>query len=600
MKSFVFIFSFFHFFLSNTFSQGLPLPIQSESSRILDRLNILYGGNTELHTGLHFYQRKDAVDYAMKLDTAQIKMKGRDRQDIYFLFKDNNEWLHTSDSPTTLVGPDQNVIKKIYVDSSKTFYTISTGQAHASYMDDRFIETRKPLFKYFYKSPANLFEITKKDFFLRVNPMLDISLGKESRTNRNVLRNMRGVEIRGAIDDRVYFYTNVMETQVQFPGYVQDFVDYYQTVPGALGIVKNYNSNVFKVSNGYDFLNASGYLGFNLTRHIGMQLGHGQNFIGNGMRSLLMSDFASNYFYLKFNTRVWKLHYQNIFAELDGFSNIISSNSLIRPKKYMAAHYLSYRPSPKTEIGLFEMVLSTRKSGPELQYFNPIILYRSVEGSIGSPDNVIVGMNARQDLFNRISVYGQLLLDEFIFRELLVDNTGSWTNKFGWQAGIKYMNVAGIDHLDMQLEYNKVRPYTYTHFDSTGGYTHFGASMAHPMGANLMEVIGKVRYQPFKKWILETRFYHIDQGRDFLGTNFGGDINKSYTWREKETGNFTGQGELHSITGVNSTLSYSPWHNLFLDLNFIYRKDTSFRNGEGQTIFSGGIRLNTPLTRLDF
>ena len=75
-----------------------------------------------------------------------------------------------------------------------------------------------------------------------------------------------------------------------------------------------------------------------------MELGHGRHFIGNGMRSLLLSDFSNNYFYLKFNTRVWKLNYQNLFAELSAVSANQLPGDLLLNKKYMASHYLSFRP----------------------------------------------------------------------------------------------------------------------------------------------------------------------------------------------------------------------------------------------------------------
>lgn len=108
---------------------------------------------------------------------------------------------------------------------------------------------------------------------------------------------------------------NIQETQAGFPDYVNDRFDRYKYIPGQ-GFVKPYQSRLFDVENGHDYLNGQGYLGYNITRHVGMQFGYGKHFIGNGYCSLLLSDFSNNFLYLKINWKVWKFHYQNIFAEL--------------------------------------------------------------------------------------------------------------------------------------------------------------------------------------------------------------------------------------------------------------------------------------------
>ena len=138
---------------------------------------------------------------------------------------------------------------------------------------------------------------------------------------------------------------------------------------------------------------------------MGIQFGHGQNFIGNGMRSLLLSDFSTNYFYLKLNTHVWKFNYQNIFAELVAGARNRSRDNLL-PKKYTATHHLSYNITKNLNVGIFETVVFSRNNQFEFQYLNPIILYRSIEQQIGSPDNVLLGIDGRWDFLNQFSLYG--------------------------------------------------------------------------------------------------------------------------------------------------------------------------------------------------
>jgi len=91
------------------------------------------------------------------------------------------------------------------------------------------------------------------------------------------------------------------------------------------GFNKNYTSSIFNINSGRDYLNATGRIGFRVTPSIDVSYGYDRNFIGSGFRSLFLSDFSNNYSNLKISTKVWKIHYQNIFAEF--FNNGSFSSS---------------------------------------------------------------------------------------------------------------------------------------------------------------------------------------------------------------------------------------------------------------------------------
>ena len=50
--------------------------------------------------------------------------------------------------------------------------------------------------------------------------------------------------------------------------------------------------------------------------HINFQFGHDRQFIGDGYRSMLMSDFSPPALFLKINTNVWRLNYTNLFTQI--------------------------------------------------------------------------------------------------------------------------------------------------------------------------------------------------------------------------------------------------------------------------------------------
>ena len=591
----------FVFSNKNTFAQGTIVPLGNDAYHIIDRLEVKTGRPFTLGTGLKPYLRGDVVRYAMDLDTSRILLSGKDRIDLYWLFKDNNEWLKQAELPTTLAGKRENII---YKDTSGVTW-LTGSQTQASFADNRYIE-RKPLLKYFYKTPANLFQLDKQYYYLRINPILNVKYYKDFKDDKIQFLNQRGVEIRGGIDDRVYFYANVVETQANFAPYVRDRIARDTAAPG-VNYLKTYNSSISSKLNGYDYSIANGYVGFNVTKHIGFQFGHGTSFVGDGMRSLIFSDFSPYHLYFKINTRFGKFQYQNLFTEMRTTAYL--EGDTYAPKKHLATHFLNYNITKNLSFGVFESIVYGNRpgSGWDLNYFNPIIFYRSVEYLGNSQDNALLGAQGKWNFLNRFSLYGQFVLDEFNFSNLFPKGgtpKGWWANKYAIQAGLKYVDVAGIDHLDAQIEYNLVRPYTYSHDDAFTSYAGSNQPLAHPLGANFKETIVKIRYQPTPKFVIDARFIKTFTGEDSLGGKFsyGQNAIKSYRSHPNEYGNFIGQGIKTNIAMLGIDASYQLFHNVYADLHYFYRKQNSAIASRNQltNYIGGGIRVNIANRRNEF
>ncbi len=590
MRKIVLLCAFLPVFVAATFAQGTGLPLGSEAYHILDRLQIKTGQEAPFHSAMKYYTRGAALRYAMALDSVRPSLSVLDLADLEYLYKDNNEWLGEAPFATTLGGRRES----LRAGESLT-------QVERSLKDTRYVRSRKPVLGVFYHTPANLIEVNEKYFHLRVNPLLNLNLSPVTNEDQKVFINQRGVELRGGIDDRIYFYFNILESQAGFPEYVNQRIRRDRALPGA-ALYKPYNSSVFNIKDGYDFLNGQGYVGFNITRHVGAQFGYGRHFIGNGYRSMLLSDFAHNYPYLRLNWKVWKLHYQNLFAELDIRSANDTRDGVLLSKKYMAAHHLSINLGKNLNVGVFETVIFGRPNRFALHYLNPVILYRVVEQATGSPDNVLIGVDGRWNLARRIQLYGQFILDEFVFRELVTENRGWWANKYGIQAGLKYVDAFGVDHLDLQGEFNMARPYNYSHRDSTGSYTHHNQPLAHPLGANFREALFIARYRPLPRIYVEGRYVHSRVGEDAPGLNWGNNILLDHDTRVQDYGNDTGQGVGATIALAGLDVSYLLAHNVFLDVQYFYRKKTSddpVRNNSLQYI-GAGVRVNLARLRMDF
>lgn len=565
------------------------------SDQIADRWDILYNFNQETFASQRNTSRRDLTKRALHL-TKFNELSSLDKSDIRYILADNNEYA----TPSTPIE-DKDV--KIY-DADSIFYYPAEKLQNEQWTE----MDRSPILKYFYKSKANFFEIDKKGFSLRANPILNLKFGNAIDDPNTIFQNTRGAEIRGLIDQKVYFYSSILENQARFNNYVERRIEDTEAIPGN-AFFKSFQSGVVDNINGYDYLNAQAYVGINATKSVAIELGHGKHFIGNGVRSLLLSDYGQNYFYLKFNTRIWKLHYQNLFTELTPISSLQNPGDNLFPKKYMASHYLSYKPHRNLELGIYEAVVFSREDHFEFQYLNPIILYRTVEQFLDSPDNALIGFNGKWNIKNRFQIYGQLILDEFKLSELTAGN-GWWANKYGIQAGAKYINVAGIDHLDAQVEYNIVRPYTYAHRDSlvdfprvsTASYSHFNQPLAHPLGANFSEIVFDLKYRPTPNLHFHSRVISANYGQDGPMQNFGGNILIPTRLREQEYGNTTGQGIATSMLSLNLDVSYQFWHNYFLDLHMLYRSaDADLDALDIDTKYIGaGLRVNLGNIKMSF
>jgi len=460
--------------------------------------------------------------------------------------------------------------------------------------------------KHFYTNRRDLFSLKREGFELYVNPTLYLNAGIDQNTytldgsQQSVpnYRNTRGLRIRGSLFDKVGYYTEVSENQVKYPNFVREVYD-EQGVLWGENFVKEFDQATGNV--GYDYFNARGYVTYSPVPELRFKLGKDRAFWGNGHQSLMLSDQSADYFFLNFNARIWKLEYATTFAQMTDFIRNKPDGYGIYPKKYTVFHQIFYKPTNWLSLGLFESVVYSPTlpggvRGFELEYLNPLIFYRSVEQSLGSPDNSMLGLSWKANFMQRFQYYGQVMLDDFNFR---VRNQGSgyFGNKYGYQMGLKYINAFWIPRLDLQVEYNRIRPYTFQHFNPVGNYTHFGQYLAHARGANLSDINLIARYQPFPRWNVYLAYTQLVKGLDINGENYGGDITRPYTDFIQEFNNTVGQGERFEVSQLYGKLSYQIFKlDAFAEIEGRYRTE----NGNTSASILGTFRLNLPTTPIKF
>jgi len=444
-----------------------------------------------------------------------------------------------------------------------------------------------------FNTSEHLYIAKTKQFSLVIDPLVNLQFGHASDGNTKTFINERGIILRGHIDKVIGFYTALTDAQEKDPLYVQQYVTANNALPGA-GFFKDFQTT------GYDHFNARGGITFNTGKFLDLQMAYDKLQIGNGYRSLFLSDFSSNYFFLRFAMHVGKVHYESIVAETTApFTWRVQGQHQSLPKNYMTLHHLSWQVSKKFNLGLYENVMENGADGFKLNYLNTFIFIKAVEQDNGIAGKTNLGLDFKWNTFNNVQVYGQILFNEFYLSEVLHYSKGSWLNKQGLQLGMKYIDAFTIKNLDMQLEANLVRPFVYTNSDSATNLTNFNQPFTHPLGANFREFLVVVKYQPIKKLYLTAKAFFYEKGLDTAGINFGGDIFRSYFSRQTDYGYHIGIGRLTKNLFTSFTASYEILPNFFVEGNVSYRRvDLMGSLPKNDLMLSGGVRWN--LARRDF
>ena len=415
-----------------------------------------------------------------------------------------------------------------------------------------------------------------KDFWFTADPMVDLQLGRDSE-GINTYNNTRAIQINGGIGKNLYFSTSFYESQGRFAKYFNEYAESIKPdggnpaiIPGR-GIAKQFGTDA------YDYPVAEAYLSYTPSKNFNLQFGNGKNFIGDGYRSLFISDVASPYPFFKISTNFWKIKYTNLFMVMQDVRSELTEDGAYK-QKYMAIHYLSWNVSKKINLGLFEAVIwdDANDRGFDINFLNPLIFYTAVEFSTGSrAGNSLLGASLKYKMNDNISFYSQLLLDELKPSELFSSN-GWWANKYGIQAGVKYHNAFQIENLYLQAEYNSVRPFTYSHDELNYNYGHNNQPLAHLWGSNFREAIGIARYTK-DRWYANAKLLLGKKGFDYTDgsdtASYGGDIYRDNDDRVSDYGNNIGQGNTAKIFVADFQVGYlvNPATNLKLFGGVTYR-----------------------------
>ncbi len=449
--------------------------------------------------------------------------------------------------------------------------------AEWSGMEGAAIKSKHPWFRTFYKNQYNLAYVKTKDFFVAVNPVLNLMSTTEKNdptvkgSASRLIYNAHDVELRGWIGKKIGFYTTFTDVQETLPAYVYNY-----TVKDSGRVGLPYNDYVLAPKNRsghFDYINASGYIDFAAVKDkVNVTFGSGKHFVGDGISSLFLTDGSANTPFLRLRARIWKINYETTYLQLT--AQFKKDHDTVYTKKFATMHSISMNATRWLNIGFFEAVVFDRPNFYELSYLNPIAFTISLNSFNGGGDKSLLGFYGKAIIAKHFQLYGQVMLNEFKSSEFF-SGKGWYGNKWGIQAGAKYFDAFGIRNLDLQGEIDAVRPYTYSAQDTLANYTNYNQPLADPLGSGFVKAIGLLRYQPCRNLSITIKSMYYVQGLDTGHTNSGNNIFNPYLTAPKGSGTY-GVKLINGVHGtcnsINFNISYQVRRNIFLDAGSIYRK----------------------------
>ena len=122
-------------------------------------------------------------------------------------------------------------------------------------------------------------------------------------------------------------------------------------------------------------------------------------------------------------------------------------------------------------------------------------------------------------------------------------------------------------------------------------YGHYNEALAHPLGANFREVIGRLDYS-YSRWQMMVQGNYSQYGLDQGLENNGKNIFVPYRTRNGEYGHKIGNGLKTDLGYLNARLAYliNPKTNLRLELGGILRQEKNQLEINNTSLITFGLR----------
>jgi len=437
----------------------------------------------------------------------------------------------------------------------------------------------------------HLFDVKTKDYTFYGDFIPDLQIGREFSSGRSTNLNTRGFQFGGTVGNKFSFYTSGFEDQAKFPKYYNDIVNSNAFIPGQ-AYARHYHG---LAQNTQDWSYVTAVVSYTPIKQLNITLGQDKMFVGDGYRSLLLSDYAANMPLLRLTANLGKVQYMMAWTYLEDVKEEKFDTFGSNRRKWALFHYLDWNVSNRLSFGFFNALITPEadaqgnRRGFDVNFINPILFSSSLGSSASPKDNVFIGFTGKYKIFDKTAIYGQLMLDRFKASNFFSGNNTDNTN--GVQLGIRGADIFKVNRLNYLFEFNTVKPYTYSSTQPLDSYTFFGDPLAHPFGANFREFLGIVNYS-LGRFDFQGQLDYGKYGLDATQTDNNGKlINKPYPATPNPTP-VIGQGLSTQLYYAEGTVSFliNPKYNLRIELSGLYRQEKNKQSDTKTTMVTFGLR----------
>lgn len=500
----------------------------------------------------------------------EMKVKGiisfiREDDPVLSRFEVKDLLVQISNKKNELSSTEKKILEKYLVEFSDSINLDTASQLfnteNGFFSDLDQMLTDKVKYLYAYQEPENNIYFEWLGHFYHGQ-----DFSKQSAINSNLYD--IGFRIRGTVFNHLGYNLTVIK------GGVSGSRNFAEVIEPRLLYNFKWIENIENIGN-YDF--TYGYLKYNTKpikdMNLSIQLGRENITLGYGYGSkLLLSGDNPAMDFLKFNFDYGIISFQSLHASTTGY---FSFDREERYTKYYAQNHLKLKFNNLFDIGIGETVVYSNR-GIEFGYLTPVTFYKFIEMATQDRDNGNIYFDLQTKFIKNLELQATFLLDENILSNL--GDLDKFTNKTAYQLGAFWYQPFSVNDLSLIIEYTKIRPYVYTHFDIKNNYTAFGANLGHRIGPNADEIMFRSNYN-LNEWMrlnFEYRFQR--EGNNLIaedGTiikNVGGDIAQTH-------GNFLATDRAYFLDGerVNNNffclgLRIEPIRDFIFDISYNFNQ----------------------------
>lgn len=210
----------------------------------------------------------------------------------------------------------------------------------------------------------HLFIIGNEKYKVYIDPVFDFRYNRlndlsdyKNPIGINGYTNTRGAIVHAKLSEYVYLNTSFYENQAVLPAYMEDIYAVKGNIPGYARVKK------LKGFSEFDYANAYGNISFRPIKCLNFTLGYDRLFIGDGLHSMILSDYAAPMPYVKTSVKFGKWEYVNLVTRMMQYAgydtNVETADKVSKVATY---NMMIFNPQNGWQFTFFEQSIIDHKN----------------------------------------------------------------------------------------------------------------------------------------------------------------------------------------------------------------------------------------------